>query len=82
MKIILFNSNTHIPYRNSPLTKILKSSLGGNSRTMIILCINPTISNLENSLTSLRFGINAKKIQNKVTNFFYFKEPYKKNTLD
>lgn len=32
----------HIPYRNSPLTKILKSSLGGNSRTNIILCITPT----------------------------------------
>lgn len=33
--------NDHIPYRNSPLTKILRSSLGGNSRTAIILCITP-----------------------------------------
>lgn len=32
----------HIPYRNSPLTKILRSSLGGNSRTLIILCITPS----------------------------------------
>ena len=34
----------HIPYRNSPLTKILRSSLGGNSRTAIMLCITPSCS--------------------------------------
>jgi len=33
----------YIPYRNSPLTKILKSSLGGNSRTAIVLCMTPSI---------------------------------------
>ena len=33
----------HIPYRNSPLTKILKASLGGNSRTAIVLCMTPSI---------------------------------------
>ena len=33
----------HIPFRNSPLTKILKTSLGGNSRTAIILCITPSM---------------------------------------
>ncbi|KAL4490912.1 hypothetical protein ABPG72_008648 [Tetrahymena utriculariae] len=57
---------THIPYRNSPLTKILKSSLGGNSRTMIILCINPSQSQFEQSYSTIRFGLNAKKIENKV----------------
>ena len=31
----------YIPYRNSPLTKILRSSIGGNAKTLIILCINP-----------------------------------------
>lgn len=56
----------HIPYRNSPLTKILRSSLGGNSRTLIILCANPTGSQVEQTLSTLRFGMNAKKIENRV----------------
>ena len=34
----------HVPYRNSALTKILKSSLSGNSRTSIIVCITPASS--------------------------------------
>jgi len=55
-----------IPYRNSPLTKILRSSLGGNSRTAVILCINPCISQIEQTMSTLRFGLNAKKIENKV----------------
>ncbi|EAS00562.2 kinesin motor catalytic domain protein (macronuclear) [Tetrahymena thermophila SB210] len=57
---------SHIPYRNSPLTKILRSSLGGNSRTAIILCLNPCLSQLEQSASTLRFGLNAKKIENQV----------------
>ena len=34
---------THVPFRNSSLTKILRSSLGGNSRTLIILCLNTSV---------------------------------------
>lgn len=56
----------HIPYRNSPLTKILKTSLAGNSRTAIILCITPALNQLEQTVSTLRFGHNAKKIKNKV----------------
>ena len=37
----------HVPYRNSPLTKILKQGLDGNSRTTIILCIGPTAKQQE-----------------------------------
>lgn len=59
-------NNVHIPYRNSPLTKILRSSLGGNSRTVVILCVNPTFSHLEQTLSTIRFGISAKKIENNV----------------
>lgn len=57
----------HIPYRNSPLTKILRSSLGGNSRTSIILCATPTISQYEQTLSTIRFGTSAKKIENKIS---------------
>jgi len=59
-------SEQHIPYRNSPLTKILRSSLGGNSRTAIVLCVTPAANQLEQTLSTLRFGQNAKMIQNKV----------------
>lgn len=59
-------SNAHIPYRNSPLTKILRSSLGGNSRTLIVLCASPGDSQYEQTLSTMRFGLNAKKIENKV----------------
>ncbi|CAD8120246.1 unnamed protein product [Paramecium sonneborni] len=60
-------NDQHIPYRNSPLTKILRSSLGGNSRTAIILCVNPCYSQFEQTLSTLRFGTNAKKIENNVS---------------
>ncbi|EAS02150.2 kinesin motor catalytic domain protein (macronuclear) [Tetrahymena thermophila SB210] len=59
-------SSNHIPYRNSALTKILKSSLGGNSRTLIILCVTPTSTHFEQSLSTMRFGQNAKKIKNSI----------------
>lgn len=38
------NSSVHIPYRNSVLTKILKSSLGGNARVLFVICAIPTLS--------------------------------------
>lgn len=57
----------HIPFRNSPLTKILRSSLGGNSRTSIILCATPTISQYEQTLSTMRFGFSAKQIENKIS---------------
>jgi len=40
--------------------------LGGNSRTLIILCINPSSSQIEQSLSTMRFGFQAKKIENRV----------------
>ena len=58
--------NIHIPFRNSPLTKILRSSLGGNFRTLVVLCVNPCQSQIEISLSTMRFGVNAKKIQNAI----------------
>lgn len=56
----------HIPFRNSPLTKILRSSLGGNSRTLLILCVSPTKPDFDITLSTLRFGKCAKTIENKI----------------
>lgn len=60
-------SESFIPYRNSPLTKILKNSIGGNAKTVIILCLHPSLLNLEQTLGTLRFGNLAKSIVNTVT---------------
>lgn len=60
------SKDAHIPFRNSPLTKILRSSLGGNSRTLLIICMSPNISDFDISLSTLRFGKCAKKIENKI----------------
>lgn len=60
-------SEALIPYRNSPLTKLLRSSFGKNSRTVIILCINPCFSQIDQTLCTLRFGQNAKKNESRLT---------------
>ena len=59
-------SGQHIPYRNSKLTRLLASALGGNARTVMITCISPASGNTVESLSTLRFAGRAKKIVNKV----------------
>lgn len=55
----------HIPYRDSKLTRILKDSLGGNTKTIMIACISPAAYNYEESLSTLRYASRAKFIKNK-----------------
>jgi len=59
------NDNTHIPYRDSKLTRILQPSLGGNARTAIICTITPSSDYQEETHSTLKFAIRAKTIQNK-----------------
>ncbi|KAF8654095.1 hypothetical protein AX16_003628 [Volvariella volvacea WC 439] len=54
----------HIPYRDSKLTRILQESLGGNSRTTLIINCSPSSYNEAETLSTLRFGIRAKTIKN------------------
>ena len=56
---------THIPYRNSKLTRILQESLGGNSRTTLIITCSPSPYNDAETLSTLRFGTRAKSVKNK-----------------
>jgi kinesin family protein 5 len=57
--------STHIPYRDSKLTRILQESLGGNSRTTLIVNCSPSSYNDQETLSTLRFGMRAKSIKNK-----------------
>lgn len=55
----------HIPYRDSKLTRILQESLGGNSRTTLIINCSPSSYNDSETLSTLKFGMRAKAIKNK-----------------
>lgn len=54
----------HIPYRDSKLTRLLQDSLGGNSRTIMVACVSPADSNIEESINTLRYASRARNIQN------------------
>ncbi|XP_076131635.1 kinesin-like protein KIF3B [Alosa pseudoharengus] len=57
--------STHIPYRDSKLTRLLQDSLGGNARTVMVANIGPASYNVEETLTTLRYSNRAKNIKNK-----------------
>ncbi|EKD19680.1 kinesin heavy chain [Drepanopeziza brunnea f. sp. 'multigermtubi' MB_m1] len=57
--------SSHIPYRDSKLTRILQESLGGNSRTTLIINCSPSSYNDAETLSTLKFGMRAKAIKNK-----------------
>jgi kinesin family protein 5 len=59
------SKSSHIPYRDSKLTRILQESLGGNSRTTLIINCSPSSYNDAETLSTLRFGMRAKTIKNK-----------------
>lgn len=56
---------TVVPYRDSCLTRILQNALGGNSKTLMICAISPATDNYDETLSTLRYADQAKKIQNK-----------------
>ena len=55
-----------VPYRDSKLTRILKDSLGGNTKTIMIACISPASSTVEETLNTLKYAERARNIKNKV----------------
>ncbi|RWS20335.1 kinesin-like protein KIF11, partial [Leptotrombidium deliense] len=55
----------HIPYRESKLTRLLKDSLGGRTKTSIIATISPNVVDAEDTLSTLEYAQRAKKITNK-----------------
>jgi kinesin family protein 18/19 len=61
----------HVPYRNSKLTRLLKFSLGGNCKTVMIVCISPSSQHFDETQNTLRYANRAKNIQTKVTRNVY-----------
>lgn len=57
----------HIPYRDSKLTRLLKFSLGGNCKTVMIVCISPSSTHYDETLNTLKYANRAKEIKTKVS---------------
>lgn len=61
----LVDKKSHIPYRESKLTRLLQDSLGGRTKTCIIATLSPAKSNLEETISTLDYAFRAKNIKNK-----------------
>ena len=57
--------STHVPYRDSKLTRLLEDSLGGNTKTVMVANIGPADYNFEETMSTLRYANRAKNIKNK-----------------
>ncbi|XP_044486794.1 kinesin-like protein KIN-13A [Mangifera indica] len=58
----LDNDQTHIPFRGSKLTEVLRDSFVGNSRTVMISCISPNAGSCEHTLNTLRYADRVKSL--------------------
>lgn len=56
----------HVPYRDSKLTRLLKFSLGGNCKTVMIVCVSPSSVHYDETLNTLKYANRAKNIKTKV----------------
>jgi kinesin family member C2/C3 len=61
----LSNENKFVPYRNNKLTQLMQDSLGGNSKTLMIVGVSPSNTEMEETLMSLHYATRARLIQNK-----------------
>lgn len=59
------NTHIHVPYRESKLTRLLKDSLGGNSKTILLACLSPSILNYDETINTLRFASRTSSLFNK-----------------
>lgn len=57
---------SHIPYRDSKLTRLLQDSLGGNSQTLMLACVSPSWTNHKETLNTLKYANRARNIRNRV----------------
>lgn len=60
---LLKTGRGHIPYRDSKLTRLLQDSLGGNTKTLFIVTLSPSLSSIEETTSTLQFADRAMKVQ-------------------
>ncbi|KAJ1502713.1 Kinesin-like protein kif3a [Coelomomyces lativittatus] len=65
IKALVDGKSSHVPYRDSKLTRILQDSLGGSAKTMMMATVSPASFNYEETLSTLRYASRAKNIKNK-----------------
>ena len=53
----------HVPYRDSKLTRILQDSVGGNSKTSLLICLSPAADSVSETLSTLEFGSRAMAVE-------------------
>jgi hypothetical protein len=58
-------ANTHVPYRDSKLTRLLQDSLGGNAHTLMIACVSPAEWNVAETVNTLKYANRARNIKNR-----------------
>lgn len=61
--LYLQGRKSHVPYRDSKLTRLLKDSLGGNCRTVMIAAISPSSLTFEDTYNTLKYANRAKEIK-------------------
>ena len=60
-------NRNHIPYRNSLMTTILKDSLGGNCKTILIANVSSDIHFIDETMSTMRFALRCAKVQNEIS---------------
>jgi kinesin family member 17 len=55
--------STHVPYRDSKLTRLLQDSLGGNTKTIMIAAVSPADYNYDETLSTLRYIIKKRSLK-------------------
>lgn len=58
-------TTTHVPYRDSKLTRLLQDSLGGNAHTLMIACVSPAEWNIGETVNTLKYANRARNIKNR-----------------
>lgn len=63
LDFLVQSKKTHIPYRDSKLTRLLKDSIGGNCRTIMIAAVSPSALAYEDTYNTLKYANRAKEIK-------------------
>ncbi len=65
IKALVDGGSSHVPYRDSKLTRLLQDSLGGNTKTVMVAALSPADYNYDETLSTLHYANRAKSIKNK-----------------